>query len=244
MADISIHAAQEGCDEKDAKDGTPDEISIHAAQEGCDQRKSVNLFGTIISIHAAQEGCDGTFCFQFCYFFLFQSTQPKRAATDMYRRSLYIPNDFNPRSPRGLRLRRLEYTRRLRDFNPRSPRGLRRACGRRCNGRGNYFNPRSPRGLRHRAYSLRHSLVLFQSTQPKRAATDFLLLQCHKLFISIHAAQEGCDRYMLMFCRMGAAISIHAAQEGCDYFAKKCKTKITIFQSTQPKRAATFLPSF
>ena len=57
------------------------------------------------------------------------------------------------------------------------------------------FNPRSPRGLR-RLYWLYcfYVKILFQSTQPKRAATNLGNFKCYIFVISIHAAQEGCDR--------------------------------------------------
>ena len=88
--DISIHAAQEGCDQaiwlaaqeliyfnprspRGLRLVPPEHfeiftaISIHAAQEGCDrwgdvQSKKV----TSISIHAAQEGCDKAALLQHC----------------------------------------------------------------------------------------------------------------------------------------------------------------------------------
>ena len=78
-----------------------------------------------ISIHAAQEGCDNG-----------RRSHEKNS------------NDFNPRSPRGLRLmvRYLELQAAI-NFNPRSPRGLRRYIY--SNGCFLFdFNPRSPRGLR------------------------------------------------------------------------------------------------
>ena len=57
-------------------------ISIHAAQEGCDAKVwTGNDTSLSISIHAAQEGCDIRTAIHFNYSSLFQSTQPKRAAT-------------------------------------------------------------------------------------------------------------------------------------------------------------------
>ena len=56
-------------------------ISIHAAQEGCDMLGAPAVMRRSISIHAAQEGCDSTVWEIF-----------------------YQSYDFNPRSPRGLRL--------------------------------------------------------------------------------------------------------------------------------------------
>ena len=82
-------------------------------------------------------------------------------------------------------------------------------------------------------------------------------------YISIHAAQEGCDDTLNGICSRTAIISIHAAQEGCDNIlravtlmlrnfnprsprglrplTRKHTHFLTIFQSTQPKRAATKL---
>ena len=57
---------------------------------------------------------------------------------------------------------------------------------------------------------------IFQSTQPKRAAT------C--------AAAAAAENF---------PISIHAAQEGCDLILQRYMVITLIFQSTQPKRAAT-----
>ena len=57
---------------------------------------------------------------------------------------------------------------------------------------------------------------IFQSTQPKRAAT------------------AGFSAYF-----SDSEISIHAAQEGCDFKIAEYRYIINKFQSTQPKRAAT-----
>ncbi len=151
--------------------------------------------------------------------------------------------DFNPRSPRGLRhtappLAIFPDA----DFNPRSPRGLRPKSYTDCTERCYNFNPRSPRGLRLR-YEEQHPIVpieisihaaqegcdfgtrnstqsfplRFQSTQPKRAATQGKISErIDTLLISIHAAQEGCDRQSLSM-----------------------RWNLLVFQSTQPKRAAT-----
>ena len=57
-----------------------EKISIHAAQEGCDINRLASILYQDISIHAAQEGCD---------------REVKEIGP--------LPEDFNPRSPRGLR---------------------------------------------------------------------------------------------------------------------------------------------
>ena len=80
---ISIHAAQEGCDGTDHGVKRADVISIHAAQEGCDFCAAFHISVFAISIHAAQEGCDSKANKKYAELFIFQSTQPKRAATIM-----------------------------------------------------------------------------------------------------------------------------------------------------------------
>ena len=60
---ISIHAAQEGCDfDPYQSRSVAHVISIHAAQEGCDLNNGDIRQAEMISIHAAQEGCDCQFC--------------------------------------------------------------------------------------------------------------------------------------------------------------------------------------
>ena len=73
--------------------------------------------------------------------------------------------------------------------------------------------------------------MIFQSTQPKRAATggkDGDMSDFAK--ISIHAAQEGCDSYFTWIFQLLVIISIHAAQEGCDsiFFLKSGRADISI----------------
>ena len=135
----------------------------------------------------------------------------------MFAGSIMMIHDFNPRSPRGLRLHRASDIEKLtnisihaaqegcdpalsqhvniaQNFNPRSPRGLRpciffrifrpfsisihaaqEGCDWCCNAIAyafDYFNPRSPRGLRPLPLMKKYHFKIFQSTQPKRAATS------------------------------------------------------------------------
>ena len=71
VPNISIHAAQEGCDNfLTATDAISRRISIHAAQEGCDNNHKDNSNRQYrISIHAAQEGCD-IFVYQIASFLM------------------------------------------------------------------------------------------------------------------------------------------------------------------------------
>ena len=130
-----------------------------------------NRISCCISIHAPREGSDG-----------------KVKSTGGYRKY------FNPRSPRGERLRRgcagevfgdisIHAPREGSDgrkekkngeeeyFNPRSPRGERLRLRITRSWQGIYFNPRSPRGERLKPLDTLQGLFLFQSTLPARGAT-------------------------------------------------------------------------
>ena len=164
---------------------------------------------------------------------------------------------FNPRSPSGLRQKfKVNYTV-LVDFNPRSPRGLRpiirtgfhpnykisiHAAQEGCDPvmfgkpgwRTDDFNPRSPRGLRQKRLGGKHHQVLFQSTQPKRAATAGEHQDLLRQNISIHAAQEGCDKNHRKR-QNTQLISIHAAQEGCDRDSKTIRIAHSHFNPRSPR---------
>ena len=107
FTDISIHAAQEGCDKFCLLLLQPVGISIHAAQEGCDEDFLEKSNALCISIHAAQEGCDLVGGQRNSPLSIFQSTQPKRAATKRMPDVYCLEPYFNPRSPRGLRPERM-----------------------------------------------------------------------------------------------------------------------------------------
>ena len=172
---ISIHAPREGCAAAAAATSTTERfISIHAPREGCDPlvRKLTPKYARFqsthpargatpslwlgcspcgISIHAPREGCDPT-----------------------AGRGRYLRDNFNPRTPRGVRLAphagggaailiSIHAPREGCDFAPRNDGGMwvisihapREGCDhyepilpcRWCN-----FNPRTPRGVRHSWY--------------------------------------------------------------------------------------------
>ena len=149
----------------------------------------------------------------------FNPRSPRGLRRSMYSANSIFGDNFNPRSPRGLRpWRYCKWTGKT-NFNPRSPRGLRPLFSTNVFSMAAHFNPRSPRGLR-----------------PKKAE-----LKAARDAISIHAAQEGCDNCRLHCWRRILIISIHAAQEGCDKFCPDSLRCAKRFQSTQPKRAATYL---
>ena len=148
---------------------------------------------------------------------IFQSTQPKRAATAVTEIKITAYGISIHAAQEGCDFDRIKRRRNhLCDFNPRSPRGL-RPCA---------------------------SSRLFRSLQISiHAAQEGCDVQHQDLFaakeISIHAAQEGCDKeascsiriahshfnprsprglrhFPLLVFKPNGQISIHAAQEGCD----------------------------
>ena len=78
----------------------------------------------------------------------------------------------------------------------------------------------------------------FQSTPPVKAATARSKIYHQYRLISIHAAREGGDP--TRSCGLAASdISIHAAREGGDCSTPHSLSRLSIFQSTPPVKAAT-----
>ena len=79
-------------------------------------------------------------------------------------------------------------------FNPRSPRGERLRYGLRLSGERDDFNPRSPRGERLSAEDWKNHDRGFQSTLPSRGATMAMQVAgLDDVNISIHAPLAGSD---------------------------------------------------
>ena len=192
----------------------------------------------------------------------FQSTHPSRGATGqkvrIYGRkriSIHAPltgcdnfnhkdnifdNNFNPRTPHGVRQANTWDIKSNVNFNPRTPHGVRLISLLLVRILLN-FNPRTPHGVRRISKSNFISSSRFQSTHPSRGATGFysswrssgqyfnprtphgvrLKAICHRvtklLFQSTHPSR-------------GATRSIHTS------FTFKA------FQSTHPSRGATWRP--
>ena len=123
-------------------------ISIHAPLAGCDSFCASSFHRENISIHAPLAGCD-------------------RARALL----LGLRDDFNPRTPCGVRRQSDGCDERGRDFNPRTPCGVRLRPEPQKRGHGN-FNPRTPCGVR------------LQQQENQRLRDE----------ISIHAPLAGCDR--------------------------------------------------
>ena len=168
---ISIHAPREGCDHRRRLRLRPQAaISIHAPREGCDGIcEFLGVAWRDISIHAPREGCDSerTILIFFCYLFqsthpargatiqswlngtmlLFQSTHPARGATRCAIIGCRALENFNPRTPRGVRPISISTTSASKRFQSTHP-------ARGATESGSYigykkdFNPRTPRGVR------------------------------------------------------------------------------------------------
>ena len=148
---ISIHAPLAGCDAVNLKAINQLIISIHAPLAGCDPSLRSTGKAIDISIHAPLAGCD-------------------RAQTG----SLRFPDNFNPRTPCGVRHRAPPALKIQKNFNPRTPCGVRLDHVTLQSGLHD-FNPRTPCGVRLQMSTIHEYTILFQSTHPLRGATLFQL---------------------------------------------------------------------
>ena len=168
------------------------------------------------------------------------------------------------------------------DFNPRTPCGVRREKAAR-QAKHLHFNPRTPCGVRQRRCKLRTANGAFQSTHPMRGATQRHIVLCRrnsnfnprtpcgvrlcgrgasraaglisihaphagcdmgvdvtpvKIYISIHAPHAGCDN-LSGIVEISFFISIHAPHAGCDRINGSAQSSPSGFQSTHPMRGAT-----
>ena len=149
--------------------------------------------GWQVSIHAPHVGSDLITKSTTSKLTKFQSTLPTWGATTRAHSSSFAQPSFNPRSPRGERLRSSTFMLAIVCFNPRSPRGerpltlLRRKLPL-------SFNPRSPRGERP------DNQVYDQQTDQ----------------VSIHAPHVGSDYRTMLVDRKIRFVSIHAPHVGSD----------------------------
>ena len=146
-----------------------------------------------ISIHAPLAGCD--------------VTPPRHSAG---------PDNFNPRTPCGVRQCRRHSPAPVKDISIHAPLAGCDGADYVHDGRRGNFNPRTPCGVRHKALSLFSVLCIisihaplagcdliistavtlttvFQSTHPLRGATEEREHLPPKQKISIHAPLAGCD---------------------------------------------------
>ena len=137
---------------------------------GCDKIGLLVYFLSGVSIHAAQAGCDRS-----VYFWLCGSLR------------------FNSRSPSGLRLTCTQTTYNVKCFNSRSPSGLRQASHLPLCTTILVSIHAAQAGCDTDPPPMTEADIVFQFTQPKRAATEDAVRLCHRPPVSIHAAQAGCD---------------------------------------------------
>ena len=101
---ISIHAPRTGCDMSRSPNCRNPDISIHAPRAGCDKiDEYICQLLRKISIHAPRAGCDIMRRTTFGFSKLFQSTHPVRGATMPMDKAVSAAQDFNPRTPCGVR---------------------------------------------------------------------------------------------------------------------------------------------
>ena len=164
---------------------------------------------------------------------------------------------FNPRAPRGARLRiignlmdiyRFQSTCPARgttirrnakiiskDFNPRAPRGARHS---RCRSYGvwRYFNPRAPRGARQTSSNIVTIKLEFQSTCPARGTTpEISRLIVRQQFQSTCPARGTTDDGNAQLRWLD--ISIHVPREGHDALNDEIRATAVNFNPRAPRGA-------
>ena len=123
-------------------------ISIHGPRGGPDPRQLVYRTQIPISIHGPRGGPDTFFLSLLLSSVKFQSTGPAGGPTRALGRYIHgYCKHFNPRAPRGARLKNKGFDIEQLNFNPRAPRGARQSPKVIDSIRSN-FNPRAPRGAR------------------------------------------------------------------------------------------------
>ena len=168
----------------------------------------------------------------------FQSTQPKRAATHAGLAVLLFVHISIHAAQEGCDYSAALYFVHSRHFNPRSPRGLRPLLPRSVIVTALFQSTQPKRAATEIQLVILILFMQFQSTQPKRAATKSAGKQRRRIFISIHAAQEGCDQNAIK--RTPRRLEFQSTQPKRAATSSSIKpSQKFIFQSTQPKRAAT-----
>ena len=124
-------------------------------------------------------------------------------------------------------------------FNPRAPRGARLRPSRRAT-RPKCFNPRAPRGARHLSFRPEDSSLEFQSTRPAWGATSKRRGIGGESHVSIHAPRVGRDDPGRC-TRPPFGVSIHAPRVGRDQPNGIRGNQPPEFQSTRPAWGATIM---
>ena len=183
----------------------------------------------LISIHAPREGCDTRAARHVDILRLFQSTHPARGATAIDFRVHVDTLDFNPRTPRGVRLfpdlaHNVVYI-----FQSTHPARGATESQEIENCANNLFQSTHPaRGATSLDNMWADFMEAFQSTHPARGAT-FAAASSIRSDTNFNPRTPRGVRPGVGFNRAAATkeISIHAPREGCD----KCGYPISYFWS-------------
>ena len=125
------------------------------------------------------------------------------------------------------------------DFDPRTPCGVRQGSSIAITARG-HFNPRTPCGVRRSCHAIFLFYLLFQSTHPLRGATHPALCRCKVAEISIHAPARGATRS----ATTGAHTFRHfnpRTREGCDLGSPRRRAMERFISIHAPARGATII---
>ena len=198
--EVSIHAAQAGCDHLLARLWQISPVSIHAAQAGCDRGGQIYRSRVLVSIHAAQAGCDA---------FLDQIQKQQIV-------SIHAAQAGCDKTAGGLRR---VYTVSIHAAQA----GCDKVSFQTLFTIVLFQFTQPKRAATFIRYGQR-AQVVFQFTQPKRAATGGFVRRELSQRVSIHAAQAGCDKSVNAF-NLFDYVSIHAAQAGCDGCCKDTTKK-------------------
>ena len=240
MDEISIHAPLTGCDFLSYTSSTiPLAISIHAPLTGCDFISVLTTGMRYIfqSTHPLRDATKWNWTTSSAL--RFQSTHPLRDATSMLMYQGHMNQNFNPRTPYGMRhdapekvdIRSwFQSTHPLRDAT--QAEGVLILQGDisihapltgcdilRCISSSiviSDFNPRTPYGMRPLSEAFVMTSLSFQSTHPLRDATLFIFNSSDFLTNFNPRTPYGMRLFDACFHNFFRIISIHAPLTGCD----------------------------
>ena len=172
-------------------------------------------------------------------------------------------NDFNPRSPRGLRqwLRdKTQYP--LEDFNPRSPRGL-RPSRKTLSKKWSIFQSTQPKRAATKIKAKYNHMMIFQSTQPEWAATSNPAIRLFYLLFQSTQPEWAATARLILYALAGTYFNPRSPSGlrqlppprysgRCKHFNPRSPSGLRLpkgynkdttkqFQSTQPEWAATII---
>ena len=156
------------------------------------------------------------------YFSLFQSPHPARGATRGEEAAADITDNFNPRTPRGVR--------------PMSAR---------CSGVRLGFQSTHPaRGATSDGAEVLRSMQQFQSTHPARGATGSITGALQGIADFNPRTPRGVRLMYTVMHTLDDGISIHAPREGCDPAARPRCRLTDNFNPRTPRGVRPYRPTF